>query len=206
MLTHSGMRPAQGVTLVELLVTVAIIAILLAMGAPSFQTFIQNTQIRTAAEGMLAGLNLARTEALRRNTRVSLWLVTDVSMNCARSNTGTSWVVSLDDPANDCNEASSLTTAPRIVQVRSASEGGTGVNVGATSRAGAASSCITFNGFGTVDGECAGGGSPIARIAFVSAAAPDSTRDLRIQISAGGAARLCDPDATSGPSVCEEDA
>lgn len=202
MLIRRGSHFAQGVTVVELMVAVAILAILLAIGVPSFQNYIRNTQIRATAESMLAGLNLARTEALRRNTRVSLWLVNNMTAGCARSNTGTSWVVSLDDPTGKCHVASSATVSPRIAQVRSASEGGTGVNVTATSGMATASSCITFNGFGTVESECPGGSDPISRIAFVSATAADSTRDLQIRINPGGAARLCAPDAVSGPSAC----
>lgn len=196
MLGARAVKPQSGFTIVELMVTVAIVAILLAVGAPAMGTFIRNTEIRTASESMLAGLNLARTEALRRNTRVSLWLVTNTAADCARSSTGKSWVVSIDDPAGRCNAVSSVTNAPRLVQSRNGSDGSPGVNVAATS------SCITFNGFGRVESTCPDGASPITSISFVSATSPASTRDLQVRITSGGAARLCDPDATSGTSVC----
>lgn len=196
MLGVPPVRERSGFTIVELMVTVAIVAILLAVGAPAMRTFIQNAEIRTASESMLAGLSLARTEALRRNTSVSLWLVTNTAVDCTRSSTGKSWVVSIDDPAGRCNAASSVTSAPRLVQSRSGSDGSPGVDVAANS------SCITFNGFGRVESACPDGTSPITRISFVSAASPATTRDLQVRIAVGGAVRLCDPDATSGTSVC----
>lgn len=197
------MKRSLGFTLVEMMIAVVIMAILLAVAMPGFQTFIQNTQIRTAAESMVAGLNLARTEALRRNARVSLWVVDQVTAACARSSTGSSWVVSVDDPAGNCAAASSETTSPRIVQSRSGKDGSSSVNVTAWDEPGAATSCITFNGFGGVEATCTGGGRPIGRMSFVSAAAPDSTRTLEVRVATGGAIRMCDPAvAVTDPASC----
>jgi type IV fimbrial biogenesis protein FimT len=60
----------RGVTLVELIIAIAVLAALLAMGVPAFTEWIQNTQCRTAAESILNGLQTARAEAVRRNTVV----------------------------------------------------------------------------------------------------------------------------------------
>lgn len=194
------MMRTAGFTLTEMMIAVAIMAILLAAGMPSFQTFIQNAQIRTTAESMQSGLHLARSEALRRNAHVTLWLVNGLTATCARSNTGTSWVVSIDNPASLCNTASSDTVAPRLIQSRAGSESGTGINVAATTSAvtPAASSCITFNGFGRVEANCTGGGAPIGAISFVSATAPTTTRGLNIRILSGGAIRMCSSTAVTG--------
>src|SRR5687768_7003304 len=122
-------RHSKGFTLIEMMIAVAIMVLLLGIGVPSFQTFIANSKIRTTAETLQAGLHLARTEALRRNAQVSFWLVNGISAACARSNAGASWVVSQNDPTNGCNTASSTTTAPRVVQVRSGNDGSTNVTV-----------------------------------------------------------------------------
>jgi len=58
-------RRQQGVTLIELMVGIAILATLLAMGIPAFTGWIQDTQVRTAAESILNGLQTARAEAVR---------------------------------------------------------------------------------------------------------------------------------------------
>lgn len=198
------MKPSSGFTLVEMMISVAILAILLGVAVPGFQSFIQNTKIRTTADNMQAGLNLARAEALRRNARMSFWLVSDVSASCARSASGTSWVVSFDNPAGTCNSASSDTSVPRIVQTRSGSDGGTGISITATDGNNTASSCITFNGFGTVEAACTGGGAPIARLAITSTNSASTTRTLQVRVTSGGAVRMCDPSVISDtdPSYC----
>jgi type IV fimbrial biogenesis protein FimT len=75
----------RGFTLIELMVTVVIIAISLALAAPSFVQLVSNYRLRGAAESIVNGLNLARAEAVRRNAQVSFaltgtksgWTVTD---------------------------------------------------------------------------------------------------------------------------------
>lgn len=194
-------RRIRGFTLVEMMIVIAILAILMAIGVPSFQTFIQNASIRTAGESMQSGLALARTEALRRNAAVSLWVVTNTTASCARSNTGSSWVVSFTDPAGACANGNSETVAPRIIQTRSGADGSTGVAVSVLSGdvpAGGAS-CITFTGFGRTQAGCTGGGTPLSRIVFSSAAA--NTRTLEIRVDSGGGTRLCDPSKT-GAAGC----
>ena len=44
-----------------------VLGIMLALGLPSFVETIQNMQVRTAAESILDGLQIARSEAVRRN-------------------------------------------------------------------------------------------------------------------------------------------
>jgi type IV fimbrial biogenesis protein FimT len=61
-------RYANGFTLVELMVTVAIVAILLAVALPSFQSSFRSNRVATTTNELLASLSLARSEALR-NTR-----------------------------------------------------------------------------------------------------------------------------------------
>lgn len=67
--------PNRGFTLVELVVTVLLIAILAALAAPSFRGFIADQQVRTAANDLLVALNYARSEAIKRNNSVTLQAV-----------------------------------------------------------------------------------------------------------------------------------
>ena len=62
----------KGFTLLELLVTVSIAAILLAVGVPSYVTFIDNNRVTSQANDMLYSVNMARSEAIKRGTEVRL--------------------------------------------------------------------------------------------------------------------------------------
>lgn len=68
-----------GFTLVELLIAVAVIGITASIAAPSYNAFIANTKIRTTAESIINGLQLARAEAIKRNLAVTFTLNNDSS-------------------------------------------------------------------------------------------------------------------------------
>ncbi|MGJ8668457.1 MAG: GspH/FimT family pseudopilin [Oceanococcus sp.] len=59
-----------GFTLAELMIVVAISAILTSLAAPSFRELIVNTRLQAATSDMQAGLLLARSEAVKRNAQV----------------------------------------------------------------------------------------------------------------------------------------
>lgn len=62
----------KGFTLIELMVTLAVAAIVLGMAIPSFNAQIQNNQAQATAESFIDALNYARSEAVKRVRRVSL--------------------------------------------------------------------------------------------------------------------------------------
>lgn len=75
--TPRKLRPRGGFTLMELIVTVAIASILISIAAPSLSTMVANQRARGAAGDLYMSLNRARSEALKRNTSVTLQPATD---------------------------------------------------------------------------------------------------------------------------------
>ncbi len=174
-------NPRAGFTLIEVLVGLAILSIMLALGMPSLANYMGNARIRASASSLHAAAQLARTEAIRRNAVVELILTDDAPtlVNTANlSTTGQNWIVRLWDPG---------AATFRLLQGKSALEGGSTsvVVTGTTSR-------LTFNGMG----RSAGG---VATFVFTSTSGVCADvhgvgpmRCLDVRVSAAGQARLCD--------------
>ena len=61
---------ARGFTVVELMVTLAVVAIVLAFAIPGFQSVINDNRLSSASNELIANLQTARMEAIRRGRRV----------------------------------------------------------------------------------------------------------------------------------------
>jgi len=57
---------SAGFTLIELLITIAIVAIAMAIAVPSMSAFVRNAELTSTANSLLASLNTARSEAMKR--------------------------------------------------------------------------------------------------------------------------------------------
>lgn len=66
-LARNPIVAARGFTLVELLVTLAVIAVLTVIAVPSFKTITLSNRLSTAADGVVAAIQTARLEAIKRN-------------------------------------------------------------------------------------------------------------------------------------------
>jgi type IV fimbrial biogenesis protein FimT len=64
------MNRARGVTLIELLITIAILAILVRIAAPSFFSAIQSSYMTSSVNSFMADMRFARSEAIRRGGHV----------------------------------------------------------------------------------------------------------------------------------------
>src|SRR5690606_20965535 len=103
----------SGVTLIELLIGIAIVSMLLMAGVPMCGSWIQNTQVRTAAESIQNGLQIARSEAVMRNANVRFALTSADGL--------VAWNVGCVTVRDSC---------PATIQTRIAAEGGGNARVG----------------------------------------------------------------------------
>jgi type IV fimbrial biogenesis protein FimT len=63
----SPARAQGGFTVIEMMIAIALIALLTLFSMPMYRTWLQNSQLRASAESIAAGLQQARTEAVRLN-------------------------------------------------------------------------------------------------------------------------------------------
>lgn len=185
----------RGITMIEVMVSIAILAIVLAIGIPNLSSWMQDTQVRSTAESVLTGLQLARAEAVRQNVRTRFQLTSSAGMG--------SWTITTD----------SLTSpgtfpAANKVQSAGAQESGQNARLGVSSATLAATNCCTsaiaagtgmattpqpgivFSAFGQVVADSSV--TTITRVDVTNATAPNARRMVVI-ISPSGMARLCDP-------------
>ncbi len=82
-------RPQHGFTLYELLITVLIVGVILAIGVPNMQAFTQNSRITSTANDIHAAFHLARSESSRAKTNITV-CASNNSMTAA-ANCGGTW-------------------------------------------------------------------------------------------------------------------
>jgi type IV fimbrial biogenesis protein FimT len=69
----------RGFTLLELMVTIAVVAIMATIAVPSFRDLIQNNRVTTQTNELVTALNFARTEAVKRGRAVGVEVSRDGS-------------------------------------------------------------------------------------------------------------------------------
>lgn len=76
------MRRARAFSLVELLIVIAVVAILLALVGPSMADLLATQRVRNINAQLVTDLQFARSEAVRRKEEVKVWLQDPGSMTC----------------------------------------------------------------------------------------------------------------------------
>lgn len=212
MLTHINHQ--QGVSLVEIMIALTIFAMLLALGVPSYSTYIQNTQIRNAAEALQNGLSAARAEAVRRNTLI----------NFTSAEHG-AWTIECTPDANApvSPDPTPDDSCPSPLASRPASDGSIKASIALSEQIASTnvpvvsatfsdtSPVLTFNGLGQARSLTAGHNAVFditnpAGGDCVAANGAGKMRCLRVTVSSGGQVRMCDPVLTTtkptDPQAC----
>lgn len=100
---------SAGFTLIELIVTVSMVAILMSIAVPSFKKMIDDNRLSTGTNELVSALILARSEALKRSQNVTVCASTDQT-TCSGKDFAAGWLVFVDcgtagtkDSNSDCN-------------------------------------------------------------------------------------------------------
>lgn len=194
----------RGFTLIELMVTLSVLAILILLAVPNMSAWARNAKVRSVAEALQNDLRTAQVEAIKRSTRTVFVLTnadTDptLGLSASPSSTGKNWYVQVLPIANSGN-----TTTTRLLSNTIAAQNGVSISAGG--------SFICFNSAGRLSsaavtglsGTCTVGSTAATPVNFaVSITSGD--RPLRVQVTLGGKIRICDPNKTlssSQPDGC----
>lgn len=92
---HPGRPPlayqAQGLTMVELLMTLGILGLLAGLAAPSFGRLMDRWHVQQTIDALQSTLYLARTEAIKRGGRVGIQKVANLTEGCTLAKTNEEW-------------------------------------------------------------------------------------------------------------------
>jgi type IV fimbrial biogenesis protein FimT len=177
-------RTARGFSLIELMITIAVAALLLMAAVPAMQSWIADARVRTAAETFQNAARLAQGEAVRRSRTAVLMLTNGAPSEDAKPAAGGKrWVVRLLErtTADDGEESLFL-------------RGGAEAASGEVTVAGDALTC--FNAFGqltTLSADATGlGAACTAKASAEFGFSRSGGRSMKVLIGLGGKVRLCD--------------
>lgn len=127
-------RKKRGFTLMEIMMTLAVVGVIVAIAIPNFRDFLLNSRMTGAANDLLAAIQLTRSEAIKRQVPVALCASANPTANppaCAAQFTGWAvWVDTDDDAAIDNGEAVIASHEPLNAQLTLISNGSGFVSYG----------------------------------------------------------------------------
>ncbi|UJP04832.1 MAG: GspH/FimT family pseudopilin [Nitrosomonas sp.] len=106
----------RGFTLIELLIAMSILTIMLAVGVPSLSQFTLSSRLNSYSNALMQHLSLARSEAIKRNTRVAICKSSDNTTCASSGDWSQGWIVFVDSD-NNANAGSAepiITTMPPL--------------------------------------------------------------------------------------------
>jgi type IV fimbrial biogenesis protein FimT len=198
-------RRASGFTMIEMVVTMSIFAILVALGVPSMTTWIRNNKVRTVADSLQTGLRLAQAESLRRSRQVVFAMTNSTTPNAILPLPavagGTSWAIwtvpSMTNAADEQRtfiQSGVLSNASANVQVTSTNIVTNDVSTVCFNSMGRlvnnASANVTAITGGDTCVQPSVGTPPVLKFKITT---PGADRPLQINLGLGGQVHMCDP-------------
>lgn len=107
-LPRAGTRKNRGFTLIEVLVVIAVLAILLSVAVPSFNYTLVNYRLSSFASSFVASASLARSEAIKRNSRMTLCKSSNGTDCAASGGWHQGWIVFNDSDNNAARGSAEL--------------------------------------------------------------------------------------------------
>jgi type IV fimbrial biogenesis protein FimT len=200
-----------GFTILEAMMTIAVFAILVALGVPSMKTWIYNNRVRAVADALQNGVRLAQTESLRRSRQVVFSLTNSPTPQTAltAATDGNYWSINVIPFLNTDN-----TTTGTFVQSGALGSLGSGTPVTVTGPAE-----ICFNSLGRLVTNNPNTGVPGGSCSTLPPIAPGGTlptwvyqislpgadRQLNVEVGLGGQVHLCVQNvvlSSSNPDGC----
>lgn len=193
----------KGFTIIELVITLAILGILLMLAIPAMQTWIANSKVRTVAESLQNDLRAAQNQAVKRSRQVAFVLTGNTpAVTATPSSGGNNWytdVLPITSGTETLTNVQTSTIGSQYNATISAKNTGTAISM------------LCFNSEGRLAANTSTGlganctvPSGTSLITFdISLSAGD--RPLRIEVQQGGRVRLCDPAKTlssTNPDGC----
>lgn len=189
----------RGFTIIELLVVVAVVAILMSLVGPSVQEMIQVQRLRGVHSQLNTDLQFARSEAVRLKVpvHVAVWSASGSSSACYIIFSDTNSVRPFSTSCDCRQPAGSRCSAGATQEIKSVVlDSGSGIDLKALQDARSAIDPYSGTIIVTADDDMNTQGSPLEVEASL-----DSTRVLRTVMDVGGVVRGCSPSGSKVKSV-----
>lgn len=111
-----GVNAVRGYTLIELLVTVGMLGLLIAISLPNFQDTIESQVANSQIKVLLTTLNLARSEAIKRGSNVAI-CASDDGADCDAGTWTEGWMVFVDNNGDADGDTGSVDGGDEIIRV-----------------------------------------------------------------------------------------
>lgn len=188
---------ARGFTLIELMITIAIIGLTMALTVPAIRNWTANSQIRSAGSALQSALRLAQAEAVRNSQDVMLYRTNDTGCTGkpAAASGGARWVIrslALGNRAAETLQCGAVTEGFTTLTVT----GPTVVCFGPHGRPQVMNSSETNLGVG-----CTSGSNGRIIYDVTSTTVTTNLKKLQVWLSLGGSVRLCDKERAVSDTV-----
>lgn len=177
----------RGFTIIELMITLVILAIMISLAAPSFTKMIRDNRVQTSSTSLISAFNMAHSEAVRRGRTVKICATDDAAATppACSTNWANGWFIFTDlNDDGDASDTVSINGENVVEVVVRVGDAMNGVEVDASG----AANLVEFNSRGMVE---SGAGD------YVFTPADCSSGDKQFTINLGAVGR-----SSSAEDVC----